>query len=702
MKEVIQSILCGVSAVTLANLPAAEVCSNVRSMMDTWDNTAPAIPHSFTMTGTVHYANSSAFVFDDGDLLVQVLNRTDPHIELKTGNRIAISGNFGLKKVAYGDEPYTVALRAEILGGESPPAPVERTLEDLSSSRDNLRYIRTSGTIIDYRPDDADPDYLHLIMKDGATTMTVSVPAMTADAADGLVDAKVSVSGTFNRTVQGVRRYSRPLISASPDGIRIVEPATPLDSIPVLERKIYLTPKDILSLDKRKISGEIIAVWRKHNLLLRDDDDRIVRVRLSHRNRTEPRAGIRATVCGYPETDQFNIILGSATIACCSPAPAVPHPQVPLLSPDDIIRPTPTGSALINTSCYGKLASLSGTIRNLPSPGDSEGRIGLDCEGHLVQLDTSSCPDASEELELGCGITATGICLLEMNDYDIRADTPHISGLTIVLRGRDDISIVTRPPWLTPMRFFVVLTAMAGVLVLILFWNLSLRVLVERRGRELARREAETLKARLKTAERTRLATELHDAVVQNLTGAALEIRAAMASLDNGEAEASPHMGIALKTINSSRAELRNCIWDLRNQALEEKDIDEAIRITLQPHTGDTALQIRFNVPRRRIPDNEFHNIICIIRELVINAVRHGHARNIKIAGTLDNGRILFSVNDDGCGFDPASRPGMEQGHFGLEGVAERAKAMNGEMSVLSSPGRGTRVIVNIAMPEES
>ena len=117
---------------------------------------------------------------------------------------------------------------------------------------------------------------------------------------------------------------------------------------------------------------------------------------------------------------------------------------------------------------------------------------------------------------------------------------------------------------------------------------------------------------------------------------------------------------------------------------------------------ADAQLQVRFNVPRRKIPDNAFHNILCIIRELVVNAVRHGHANTLKVAGTVDGGRLLFSVADDGCGFDPAKRPGMEQGHFGLEGVTERVKALGGTADIASVPGKGSRISINIPIPEEA
>ena len=710
MKKWSRMLLCAATSIAFADLSGAVTNTDIRSMMNVLDNTAPAIHNYFALTGTVHTIQKAesdpstiaCFVVDDGELLVSVFNRAPSPVALQQGDRVFISGIFGLQKHDYGNEPYAVAHEIQLLGSGAVVRPVPRKLHDLSSINDNLRLIRTTGTVIDWRTSEDDPNFICLTLKDGPTTMPVLLPSVAPDAVNQLLESQVSVVGTFNWALPSVRRYARPLIVSQIEGIKVLSPPPPPQSIPFLERKIYQTPENVRSLGKRKISGEIIAVWQKRNLLLRDYDGRIVRVKLSHRNETVPRPGLHATICGYPETDQFNIILGTATISSSAPETSPPRPPVRLMSLADVIVKSPSGSITFKPSYYGKLITLGGTIRNLPSLGNAEGRIGLDCDGLLIQLDTSSCPEATEGLELGCQIEATGVCLLETNDYDAQADMPHISGLTLILRGRNDIVIVSHPPWLTSTRFLFILSAMAGVLVLFLIWNASLRVLVERRGRELARKQVETAHAKFKAIERMRLATELHDTVVQNLTGAALEIRAAQAALPAASEDSAPHLDIALKTINSSRAELRNCIWDLRNQALEKNDIDEAIRITLQPHIVDAKLHVRFNVPRRKIPDNAFHNILCIIRELVINAVRHGHATTLKVAGTIDGDRLLFSVVDDGSGFDPATRPGMEQGHFGLEGVMERVKALDGTADITSAPGKGTRIAINTPLPEET
>ena len=126
--------------------------------------------------------------------------------------------------------------------------------------------------------------------------------------------------------------------------------------------------------------------------------------------------------------------------------------------------------------------------------------------------------------------------------------------------------------------------------------------------------------------------------------------------------------------------------------------MDEAIRQTLAPHVAGIEVALRFNVPRERISDNTTHAILRIIRELVVNAIRHGHAKKIWIAGGVDGDRLVFSVRDNGSGFDPATAPGFAEGHYGLVGITERVESFEGDFSIESSPGKGTRASVKLKM----
>ena len=200
--------------------------------------------------------------------------------------------------------------------------------------------------------------------------------------------------------------------------------------------------------------------------------------------------------------------------------------------------------------------------------------------------------------------------------------------------------------------------------------------------------------------ERSRLAIELHDSISQNLTAASFQIDTAGRLLERNGAASRQHLVIAAKTISSCREELRNCIWDLRNQTLEDADMDSAIRKTLEQHLGDARLSVRFAVPREILSDNTAHTLLSILRELTANAVRHGHATAVKIAGAIEGGRLLFSVSDNGCGFDSAHCPGIAEGHFGLQGIRERIRPLHGDITVESSPDKGTRIAISIRIPD--
>ena len=148
----------------------------------------------------------------------------------------------------------------------------------------------------------------------------------------------------------------------------------------------------------------------------------------------------------------------------------------------------------------------------------------------------------------------------------------------------------------------------------------------------------------------------------------------------------------------SSRTELRRCLWDLRGDTLELNDMTEAVSKTVRPVVGSAALQVRFNVPRTRLLDSTAHSILCIVRELAANAVRHGHATQIRIAGEIHDSTLSFSVRDNGGGFDVDNHPGLADGHFGLTGIRERVDRLDGTFT-LKSDTAGTNARVTLSVP---
>lgn len=240
--------------------------------------------------------------------------------------------------------------------------------------------------------------------------------------------------------------------------------------------------------------------------------------------------------------------------------------------------------------------------------------------------------------------------------------------------------------------------ALLAALIVILVWNFSLRRLAEHRGRKLYRAEISKASAELRIDERTRLAAELHDAIAQNLTGVSLQIAAArQAKTSNPEAE-DGHLATADQMLRSSRIELRRCIWDLRSEALDVPDFAEAIRRTVQQVVGKSSLRVSCDIPRAKLSDSTAHALLRIIRELTSNAVTHGQASEVSVECIDIDGTARISVVDNGCGFDPDNCPGQNEGHFGLKGIRERLKRLDGTLSISSTRGKGTTASIEIAM----
>jgi two-component system sensor histidine kinase DegS len=182
-----------------------------------------------------------------------------------------------------------------------------------------------------------------------------------------------------------------------------------------------------------------------------------------------------------------------------------------------------------------------------------------------------------------------------------------------------------------------------------------------------------------------------------------MEIRSAKRAKDTDAAKIDRHLNLAAAVLDSCRDELRNCIWDLRNLTLDDATVDEAIRRTLQQHLGGARLEVRFAVERKRFSDNTLHTILRIIRELTINAVRHGAANSIKVAGCIDGDRLRISVRYNGYGFDPDNAPGANSGHFGLQGIRERVETLEGNFEIESGKRScGTKALLRIPLTQNA
>lgn len=654
---------------------------------------------TFVVTGRVNRVldsptrNQSGFLLEDSSGIVDIcVIRTSPPA---IGDIIAVRGIACINPLR---EPWFRKVSFRTLGHDRPPEPLQLKIASLSPERHHLRLVATQGTVIDVQHDDIDGRFDRLDLKDDDALIPVSI--LRSPENQSLLDAEIRVCGTYTRNSNGFRKFAGPQIEAFPsNAISVLRKSDGPFDCSSLEDAIYVTPRDILKLGKRRITGTVLATWQKDRILVEHAPDHIATVRLAG-HVPLPEIGARITVAGYPETDSFRINLTKARYRIEDRKPLAGAPK-PVLELDQLFYGR-DDQRIIASDQYGRLLHVTGRVISLPRTGDSSGRVDLVCDNQRIPLDTSNCPSALDGLAVGCEVEATGVCILDFDGWTPYDTMPRITGLVLVLRTADDLSILARPPWWTPLRLGILVTVLLLVLIAILIWNLTLQKLAERRGRALLRAQIGEIRSSLKTEERTRLAVELHDSLAQTLTGVSMEIETASRYGKSNPDEMLRHHDIAARALKSCRNELRNSLWDLRNQSLDGINVDEAIKLTLFPHLKGVALTVRFNVLRNRLTDNFLHEILRIIRELALNGIHHGGATALRVAGGLDGNRLVFSVRDNGTGFDAASAPGVSEGHFGLQGVRERLNRFSGNLTFTSLSGGGTKASVSMDIPAKT
>ena len=596
----------------------------------------------------------------------------------------------------------TLTRKARPIGHTTPDPIPEVVAQDILAGRYDCQPVRVTGTIRDAFETEDNPHWEILVLVCDGEVLTVSLPhdGLARSAFADLIGATISLTALVVPSDNSPRRQlGRILTAAGPNSITILNAATAPRSTPDIDAITgNLRPAEISALDRHRVIGRVLATWHGDTFLLKNGSGRLVRVELARGDLPSPGETVEAI--GFPESDLYRINLSRARWTPCEAD--IPLEDQPLhLKSDDIVT-TQNGRTFFRPERHGQLVRIDGIVRSLPDASGTSTCLQVDAGGLTLPVDCTAAQETLDTLEIGTHVKLTGICVLESENWRPNAVFPRIRTATLVLRSPEDLTVVSRPSRFTVARLLTALGLVSALLLIILIWNLALRRQSERRARKLTEEAIARAESDLKVEERTRLAVELHDSVAQNLTGVAMELEAARQYIARAPAELCHHLDVAWHTLRSCRGELRNCLWDLRSRALEETDLNEAIRRMLLPNVKGIVLQIRFSIPRDLLSDNTTHAVLRIIRELTVNGIRHGQASEIAIAGTFSNDELMFSVRDNGCGFDPDTAPGATCGHFGLEGIRERVYALGGTFEITSGLGRGTKATIRIHHPQET
>lgn len=642
------------------------------------------------------------FTLQAGDKLITLVdmrtNLTRQAVgDCRMGDRVIASGR---------TEPYpqmhkTTANchRLQFLGpgtlSDVTPMSIRDFLSDRSAGK---QIVALRGTLQDVFPDDIDINYICAILKDGnsAVNLICHCPRSWLSDFRTLLGCDIVATGIATRQDRTNPRHLGPQLKiAGTNAFHVVSrPSGYPFNVPEFPTTAATDPGSLAKLGPRTIHGTVLAAWGDDSFLLKTAGGKAVLVNLSEKPTPAPHTSVEAV--GTVETDLCDLSLARAA---WRPA-GLPAAEADRAE-ETTLKGLFTGRRLhypaINVRAHGRTLTVRGTVKNVSHDADGSRKILLADGEHTILVicgpDAAGDPPPEEDWR----IAVTGVCVKDSDVWRPTVPIPRIRGLFLVTRSNDDVVILRKAPWWTPARLAIAIAILLAFLVAVFIWNITLRILIDRRSREVIRAQTAKIESELRIDERTRLAADLHDNTVQNLTAIAYRITAAQGALGDREPEVSRLLRVAAKMLKSCRTSLRQCLWDLRNDALNEPNFESAVRRTVETVAGDAKLSIRFAGRRDLINDTTAHAVLNILRELVANATVHGEASAVSIAGEARPGLIRFSVSDNGTGFDPAHRPGQDDGHFGLDGISERLEALGGTMDIESAPGRGTYIRISIS-----
>jgi ligand-binding sensor domain-containing protein/signal transduction histidine kinase len=198
-------------------------------------------------------------------------------------------------------------------------------------------------------------------------------------------------------------------------------------------------------------------------------------------------------------------------------------------------------------------------------------------------------------------------------------------------------------------------------------------------------------------AERTRIAQELHDTLLQGFLSASMQVHVAADSLPD-DSRVKPTLTRALELMRQVVEEGRNAVRGLRSSQSVSLDLEHAFsriqqELVTADHIGE-EIDFRVIVEGEQKPLNPVlrDEVYRIGREALVNAFRHAHAKTIEMELKYSSQRFCVFVRDDGRGIDPGILHSGREGHWGLSGMRERADRIGAQLHVMSSATAGTEV----------
>lgn len=590
--------------------------------------------------------------------------------------------------------PHTV----RVLGPGSLPVPRAVTPERFFRGADDGDVVEVSGVVQNVVNLGS---AWQLTLRTGGNTLLARVAksALPFDAEE-LVDGVVRVAGPTAAVFTSRGEFIMPRVHVDrPEWLAVVTPPRrdpfeaprfPLDGLaryrhePVAGHRV-------------RTEGVVVHAVPEQAIFLQDGP-RGIRVQTKLAETFLP--GDRVEVAGF--IDRSGGVAGIAN-ALVRRLAAVPVPEPLDVAPAAILdvnrRASVTGIMASPGDYEGCLVRFPATLVEVQRTGDG-GLLVLDAAGTVVTASTDEATLAGlRGIRAESELAVTGIVRIQWGFDPIFWPPRTAEAITLLVRSPADITVVRAASWWTPQRLASLVAVVAVALSGAMGWVWLLRRQVGRQSRELAaemqsRHNAEVeFEAALR--ERNRLAANLHDTVLQTVTGIGFQLQACRAGSVNAGEEDDHRARIAERMVDHAIKQLRGTVWALHELPPTGRSLGDGLR-ALADRLGeghDQIVHCRTEGADVQVDDTNSGALLLVAQEAIYNALRHAHSSAIEVVLRHEaDGTITLVVRDDGIGFETGDLPGPSRGHFGVEGMIDRMQRIGGSLRIDSRPGSGTLV----------
>ena len=411
---------------------------------------------------------------------------------------------------------------------------------------------------------------------------------------------------------------------------------------------------------KAEVSGIVTAVGDDCFFLQQDTDGlRVLTDGALAASGRLPAVGSVVAVSGRPILEGGRVVFAAQTMDARGTAELPPARAV---GAKDLVYTGPDSERDVNWL----LVEVEGRALGLTERG-----FALDLDGVPVNVLSRALPDFLENCaQTHPKVRVRGVAEVMLDQSALFGRPRFAVGVRLTAQSAADIVFVPDATYLLNVRDRRVMLAGVALMGLLL-------LALGAAGAAIFRQRRRSFRTATLMAERKRMADDLHDTIEQHLVGAGMLVNLGRTK----EAQ---------DVLVRAKREIRDIVWGLKNDDMMRLSPTALIRQLAHDETtrGICRVEAKLEGLPAKMDARSMRDLSLIVREAIGNAVKHGGAKKVAISSdALADGGWLLRIANDGRPFDAAQAPGPADGHFGLEGMRERARRLRATVSFSTRGG---------------